>query len=58
MLRIFALLLTVPLVLGLAGRAVAETRVALVIGINAYQNAPPLTTPVNDAQAIGDALRV
>ena len=35
----------------------AETRVALVIGINAYQNAPPLNTPVNDAQAIGDALR-
>jgi Caspase domain len=41
----------------LATSAAAETRVALVIGIDAYQNAPPLTNPVNDAQAIGDALR-
>ena len=30
---------------------------ALVIGINAYQNAPQLTNPVKDARAIGDALR-
>jgi hypothetical protein len=41
----------------LAGSAAADTRVALVIGINAYQNAPPLTNPLNDAEAIGDALR-
>lgn len=40
-----------------AGPAVAETRIALVIGVSAYQNAPVLTNPVNDAQAIGDALR-
>jgi formylglycine-generating enzyme required for sulfatase activity len=35
----------------------AERRVALVIGIGAYQNAPPLANPVNDARAVGEALR-
>ncbi len=49
--------MTLLLTLCLAGPAAAETRVALVIGINAYENAPPLANPVNDAQAIGDALR-
>src|SRR4051812_13914867 len=41
------------------GQAVpqGERRVALVIGIGAYQNAPHLANPVNDARAIGDALR-
>ena len=34
-----------------------ERRIALVIGIGAYQNAPHLANPVNDARAIGDALR-
>jgi formylglycine-generating enzyme required for sulfatase activity len=34
-----------------------ERRVALVIGIGAYQNAPHLANPVNDARAIGDSLR-
>src|ERR1700761_3348256 len=34
-----------------------ERRVALVIGIGGYQNAPHLTNPVNDARAIGDSLR-
>ena len=34
-----------------------EKRVALVIGIGAYQNAPPLANPVNDARAIGESLR-
>jgi formylglycine-generating enzyme required for sulfatase activity len=53
----------IVLVLGLApaGAATApeagEKRVALVIGISAYQNAPPLANPVNDARAIGEALR-
>jgi formylglycine-generating enzyme required for sulfatase activity len=36
---------------------VAERRVAFVIGIGAYQNAPKLANPVNDARAIGEALR-
>jgi formylglycine-generating enzyme required for sulfatase activity len=34
-----------------------ERRVALVIGIGAYQNAPNLSNPTNDARAIGEALR-
>jgi formylglycine-generating enzyme required for sulfatase activity len=34
-----------------------ERRIALVIGIGGYQNAPHLTNPVNDARAIGDSLR-
>ncbi|MBK1662149.1 caspase family protein, partial [Paracraurococcus ruber] len=34
-----------------------EKRVALVIGIGAYQSAPQLTNPVNDARAIGESLR-
>jgi hypothetical protein len=47
---------------GLARQAVArpaasaEQRVALVIGNNAYKDAP-LTNPVNDARAMADALR-
>ena len=36
--------------------AAQEQRVALVIGNNAYKDAP-LTNPVNDARAIADALR-
>ena len=34
-----------------------ERRVALVIGVGGYQNAPHLANPVNDARAIGDSLR-
>jgi formylglycine-generating enzyme required for sulfatase activity len=34
-----------------------ERRIALVIGIGGYQNAPHLTNPINDARAIGDSLR-
>ena len=34
-----------------------EQRIALVIGVSAYQNAPHLANPVNDARAIGDSLR-
>jgi len=34
-----------------------ERRIALVIGIAAYQNAPQLANPVSDARAIGEALR-
>ena len=35
----------------------SERRIALVIGVSAYQNAPHLVTPINDARAIGDSLR-
>lgn len=34
-----------------------EKRLALVIGIDAYQNAPRLNNPINDAKAIAAALR-
>ena len=34
-----------------------ERRVAFVVGIGAYQNAPRLANPVNDARAVGEALR-
>jgi formylglycine-generating enzyme required for sulfatase activity len=34
-----------------------ERRIALVIGVGAYQNAPHLANPTNDARAIGDSLR-
>lgn len=41
----------------LAGPAVAETRVALVIGNANYQNAPPLANPLNDAEDVAVSLR-
>jgi formylglycine-generating enzyme required for sulfatase activity len=42
-----------------AARAAPDTerRIALVIGIGGYQNAPHLANPVNDARAIGESLR-
>ncbi len=39
------------------GEAHAEKRVALVVGNSAYQNAPKLPNPANDAAAIADTLR-
>src|SRR5262245_7660438 len=38
-------------------QAVAEKRVALVIGIDRYANLPPLQKAANDAQAVGDSLQ-
>jgi formylglycine-generating enzyme required for sulfatase activity len=35
----------------------AERRAALVVGIGTYQHAPKLANPVNDARAVGEALR-
>ena len=57
MARWAALLLV--LLAGLADAAIAEPggRVALVIGNGAYQNAPPLPNPANDARAVAAALR-
>ncbi|CAO3358537.1 SUMF1/EgtB/PvdO family nonheme iron enzyme [Azospirillum palustre] len=37
--------------------AAAESRLALVIGVSSYRNAPELVNPRNDAKAIGEALR-
>jgi len=39
------------------GVALADKRVALVIGNSAYRNAPALVNPRNDAQDIGQSLR-
>ena len=52
-------LLLLVVFLPLAARAAPdnERRIALVIGIGGYQNAPHLANPVNDARAIGDSLR-
>jgi formylglycine-generating enzyme required for sulfatase activity len=56
---LFRLLLLLVILLPLTAGAATdiERRVALVIGIGSYQNAPHLTNPANDARAIGDALR-
>lgn len=37
--------------------ALADKRVALVLGNSAYQNVPPLTNPVNDAALMADTFR-
>src|SRR3954453_17716109 len=52
---VLLLILLVP-VLGPAQPFPPERPLALVIGIGAYQNAPPLVNPVNDARDIGHAL--
>jgi len=55
------LVIAVLAMLAIMQRAIAgsdtEKRVALVIGIGAYQNAPALANPVSDARAIGESLR-
>jgi hypothetical protein len=46
------------LVLGLMSQpALAQKRVALLVGNNAYQNLPVLNTAVNDARGLADVLR-
>jgi uncharacterized caspase-like protein len=37
--------------------ALAEKRIALVLGNSAYQNVPPLANPVNDAALMADTLK-
>ncbi|HME27174.1 MAG TPA: SUMF1/EgtB/PvdO family nonheme iron enzyme [Acetobacteraceae bacterium] len=56
-LLILLLLAVVPMQTFAQPAATPERRVAFVIGIGAYQNAPRLANPVNDAKAIGEALR-
>src|SRR5215467_11024465 len=53
--RAFAALVALPVVW--AQPALAEKRVALVIGNNAYQNVPALKKAVNDSHAVGDSLK-
>ncbi len=58
MLRVAArIFLAVFLIAGAAHAALAEKRVALVIGNGAYTNAPPLTNPKNDAEDMAAALK-
>src|SRR5271169_3694067 len=56
-LLILLLLAVVPMQTFAQPAATPERRVAFVVGIGAYQNAPRLANPVNDARAIGEALR-
>jgi formylglycine-generating enzyme required for sulfatase activity len=56
-LLILLLLAAVPLQALAQPQPAPERRVAFVVGIGAYQNAPKLTNPVNDARAISEALR-
>src|SRR5262249_28316416 len=44
-------------IIALAQPCSAETRVALVVGNGAYQQAPPLRNPVNDASDVASALQ-
>jgi len=44
------------LLAGLCGPALAEKRVALVVGNDAYQNVPSLKKAVNDSRTISDSL--
>jgi uncharacterized caspase-like protein len=55
--RFASALISCLLLLYSIGVAHAEKRVALVIGNSAYQNAPALINPKNDAQDIGKSLR-
>ena len=52
-----ALSLAIALVCATANQAVAQKKVALVIGNNEYANEPPLQNPARDARHIGAALR-
>jgi hypothetical protein len=52
-----ALLSALVLAIGWPGPAHAEKRVALLLGNNGYENVPRLETAINDAHALGEALR-
>ena len=53
---LFALILAMALVCS-ANSALAQKRVALVIGNSAYQNAPRLANPARDADAVAKMFR-
>ena len=56
--RIFgAIGVLAALLVGVSHPALAEKRVALVIGNNAYQNVPALKKAVNDSHTVGDSLK-
>ena len=55
--RWMALMSAALLMLALPAPAMAEKRVALVIGNNDYKNVPKLQKAVNDARTMGDTLK-
>ncbi len=56
MVRTFIPILALAALLGAASPAVAETRVALVIGNSTYAHAPRLANPRNDAELMASSL--
>jgi hypothetical protein len=50
-------ILALSVAIGFATPARAEKRIALLVGNNTYENVPRLQTAVNDARAVGTALR-
>src|SRR6201988_1028415 len=55
--RKFLSFVAAALLMAMATPALAQKRVALVIGNNDYRNVPKLKTAVNDARTMGDTLR-
>lgn len=55
--RFLKQLILLPVLFLFANTAMAEARVALVIGNNAYQHVPRLEKAVSDARAVGDMLQ-
>ena len=56
-LTLLGVVASIALLLAQLSPAIAETRVALVIGNGAYQNVPRLVNPPNDANAVAAALK-
>jgi|GEM_PF-830676 len=57
LLTLLGIVASITLLLAQLSPAFAETRVALVIGNEAYQNVPRLRNPANDANAVAAALK-
>ena len=56
-LKLYRWLLAAAAVVLVSGPALAEKRVALVLGNSAYQNVAPLTNPVNDSAKMAATLK-
>src|SRR5262245_57978227 len=55
--RLLSSILVTAALISLAAPAMAEKRVALVIGNSAYRNMAPLSNPANDATDVAAALK-